>query len=262
MRRISSWLVIAGLILVLGVANYDIWQKQQIVENGQQVLLKLRPVDPRSLMQGDFMRLRYADIVPPGSMPGTTPNLERCTAFLDESKKVAIENSCNEVLVVMFMPDGQRATEFTVGPMERIVTELSFPDDFVYTTCPNGYVSSVPVRTGRRSLISRSQYLCIRPTASTERAGTVVLKLSGNGVGISVRYDDDSPVLGNEARLQYKRILDTGELKFGAESFFFQEGQAQIYQRARYGILRVDEDGASVLVGLADDQQRLITPPQ
>jgi uncharacterized membrane-anchored protein len=262
MRRVSTWLVIAGLILVLGVANYDIWQKQQIVENGQQILLKLRPVDPRSLMQGDFMRLRYADIVLPDSMPGTTPHLERCTAFLEENDKVAIANSCDEAVVVMFMPDGQRATEFTVRPMERLVTELSFPDDFVYTTCPNGYVSSVPVRAGRRSIISRSQYLCIEPTASIERAGTIVLKLGGNGVGTSVRYDDDSRVLGNEVRLQYKRILGTGELTLGAESFFFQEGQAQIYQRARYGVLRVDEDGASVLVGLADDQRQLITPPQ
>jgi len=262
MRRVSTWLVIAGLVLVLGVVNYDIWQKQQVVENGQQILLKLRPVDPRSLMQGDFMRLRYAEIVLPDLVPGTSPHFERCTAFLDENDELVIVNSCDEALVVGFMPYGQRATEFTVRPMERLATELSYADRYVYTTCPIGYVSSVPVRAGRRSLISRSQYLCIKPPTSIERAGTIVLKLDANGVGISVRYDDDSLVLGNEARLQYKRILGTGELTLGAESFFFQEGQAQIYQRARYGVLRVDDDGASVLVGLADDQQRLITPPQ
>ena len=75
------------------------------------------------------------------------------------------------------------------------------------------------------------------------------LKLDGNGVGTSVRYDDDSQVLANELRLQYKRILSTGELTLGAESFFFQEGQAQIYQRARYGVLRVDGTDRDSCIG-------------
>ena len=41
MSRVFTTLVIMGLVLVLGVANYNIGQKQQVVENGQQVLLKL-----------------------------------------------------------------------------------------------------------------------------------------------------------------------------------------------------------------------------
>lgn len=45
--------------LVLMVMNVAIWQKQQILNNGETVLLKLAPVDPRSLMQGDYMLLRY-----------------------------------------------------------------------------------------------------------------------------------------------------------------------------------------------------------
>jgi uncharacterized membrane-anchored protein len=258
MRQVSTWLVITGLVLVLGVANYDIWQKQQVVDNGQQVLLKLRPVDPRSLMQGDFMRLRYPDIALPDFLAGTTPHLERCTLFQDYGNKLVVVNNCDEEVVVMFMPNGQHATEFTVGPMERLETELSWTDGFVFTTCPVGYESSVPVRAGRRELLSRSQYLCVKPTASIERAGTIVLKLDGNGVGTSVRFDDDSPLAANEARLQYKRILGSGEFTLGAESFFFQEGQAEVYERARYGVLRVDKDGASILIGLADDQRRLI----
>lgn len=45
--------------LVLMVMNVAIWQKQQILDNGETVLLKLAPVDPRSLMQGDYMLLSY-----------------------------------------------------------------------------------------------------------------------------------------------------------------------------------------------------------
>ena len=40
----------------LGIANYSIFDKQQLIAEGQPVFVRLRPVDPRSLMQGDFMR--------------------------------------------------------------------------------------------------------------------------------------------------------------------------------------------------------------
>ena len=43
-----------------------------------------------------------------------------------------------------------------------------------------------------------------------------------------------------------------GDLRLGAESFMFQEGDADLYSNARYGELKVDESGASVLIGLAE----------
>ncbi len=60
MRRLA---ILGGLILVLGAANFIILQKQRIVDSARLVLLELRPVDPRSLMQGDYMNLAYADAV-------------------------------------------------------------------------------------------------------------------------------------------------------------------------------------------------------
>ena len=45
---------------VFAVLNYAIFEKEQIRNNGETVYLQLAPVDPRSLMQGDYMRLRYA----------------------------------------------------------------------------------------------------------------------------------------------------------------------------------------------------------
>jgi uncharacterized membrane-anchored protein len=249
-------------MLVLGMANYDIWQKQRVVENGQQILLQLRPVDPRSLIQGDFMQLRYAEHIFPGTLSGMAPHIEKCTIFQDEGYEFVIINSCDETVDVVLMPSGQNASGFRIGPMERLVTGMSYTRSYVFTTCPVGYVSSVPVREGRRSLISRSQYVCLDSTASRKRKGTIVLTLDADGVGTSGRNDDGSPLGRNEARLQYKHILATGDLLLGAESFFFQEGQAEIFQDARYGVLRVDEDGASVLVGLANGERQLITPPQ
>lgn len=53
-------LVIANCLLVLAVVGGAISRTQAVVESGRSVFLKLAPVDPRSLMQGDYMTLRYA----------------------------------------------------------------------------------------------------------------------------------------------------------------------------------------------------------
>jgi uncharacterized membrane-anchored protein len=167
-RRISTWLVILGLVLVLGVANNNIWKKEQVLESGRQILLELRPVDPRSLMQGDYMQLAYAEKV--------------------------------------------------------------FP--------PAATIDSMP------------------------RKGTIVLALGADDVAVFSRLDDGSPLTRNELRLQYKlalQIWGTPSLRIGAESFLFQEGQAAVYANAKYGVLRVDETGGSVLVGLADEARQIIT---
>lgn len=47
-------------LAVLVSINLNISKKQDLIENGDVLLFKLAPVDPRSLMQGDYMRLRFA----------------------------------------------------------------------------------------------------------------------------------------------------------------------------------------------------------
>lgn len=51
---------LAGLLLMLVVVNTGIFQREQIVSHGHTLVLELAPVDPRSLMQGDYMALRFA----------------------------------------------------------------------------------------------------------------------------------------------------------------------------------------------------------
>jgi uncharacterized membrane-anchored protein len=55
-----SVLVFGGLVLVLAVVNALVVDKERVLANGTPVLLELAPVDPRSLIQGDYMRLDYA----------------------------------------------------------------------------------------------------------------------------------------------------------------------------------------------------------
>ena len=52
-------LVLAG-VLVLVVANLAILARERQLAGGTRLILALAPVDPRSLMQGDYMALAYA----------------------------------------------------------------------------------------------------------------------------------------------------------------------------------------------------------
>lgn len=57
----AAQMAIAGCaMLVLIAANAGIWQKEDLIAHGQPVFVELVPVDPRSLMQGDYMRLNFS----------------------------------------------------------------------------------------------------------------------------------------------------------------------------------------------------------
>ncbi|HEY83754.1 MAG TPA: GDYXXLXY domain-containing protein [Chloroflexi bacterium] len=56
-RIIILWLVAALALLVI---NVQAFQRERLAASGQVIFLELAPVDPRSLIQGDYMRLRYA----------------------------------------------------------------------------------------------------------------------------------------------------------------------------------------------------------
>jgi len=156
-------LVLAGLLLVLGVTNMTILEKQRVLGAARLVLLELRPVDPRALMQGDYMALDFADSVSP--------------------------------------PDG----------------DLGAPEQ-----------------------------------------GVAVMALDEASVARLARLDDGTPLAPNEIRFRFVGRFPDGRLDFGTDAFFFQEGEAERYAAARYGMFKVDDAGNAVLVGLADDRARPI----
>ena len=166
MNKLRAALVILGLAAVLAAANVVIVQKQAIVDGGQLIYLPLGPRDPRSLMQGDYMTLRYhRRLLPPAD-------------------------------VLLLAPD----------------------------------------------------------------RGAVVLALDAEGGARFVRLDDGSALQGGEVRLRYKLRGRTREAHYGAGSYFFQEGRAPRFANARFGMLRIDGEGNSVLVGLADEKRATIRP--
>jgi len=54
-----SKIALFSLVIVLGIVNWSIAGKEKHLAEGGVVYLALAPLDPRSLMQGDYMALRF-----------------------------------------------------------------------------------------------------------------------------------------------------------------------------------------------------------
>ena len=58
--RADRLAILAAWLVVVAVVGYTVAGFARTLRDGQLVLLELAPVDPRSLMQGDYMALRFA----------------------------------------------------------------------------------------------------------------------------------------------------------------------------------------------------------
>lgn len=84
-------IVLLGLILVLGAVNYSIYGKERIIADGETIFLELAPVDPRSLMQGDYMALRFrvADAIESARDSGAFGSARRTAPLTLDERGVA-----------------------------------------------------------------------------------------------------------------------------------------------------------------------------
>jgi uncharacterized membrane-anchored protein len=57
MRKLT---VFVTFLIILALLNFTIFKREKHIETGTVVFLPLAPVDPRSLMQGDYMALNFA----------------------------------------------------------------------------------------------------------------------------------------------------------------------------------------------------------
>jgi len=56
---VTRAITVVAAVVVLAAVNYSIVAKERIKTHGERILLELAPVDPRSLMQGDYLALRF-----------------------------------------------------------------------------------------------------------------------------------------------------------------------------------------------------------
>ncbi|WP_128824430.1 MULTISPECIES: GDYXXLXY domain-containing protein [Bacteroidaceae] len=109
-------------------------------------------------------------------------------------------------------------------------------------------------QTGNRSS-SSSDFI----DEQTATRGYAILQTDSNQVDQLIRLQNTlTPLNDNEIAIKYK--IQNRRIFLGAESFFFEEGQATLYQNAMYGGLKVDDKGESLLVGLYDENFQYIQP--
>lgn len=68
-----KWLLWLGLALVLAAVNTTLYQREHLLAHGTVLRLALAPVDPRSLLQGDYMALRFAVAVDAAAVRAAQP---------------------------------------------------------------------------------------------------------------------------------------------------------------------------------------------
>ncbi len=159
MKWSKHWIIPLVAFLVVALMSKSIVDKEKLMANGKEVYFHLAPVDPRSLIQGDYMRLSYA--------------------VLDSVKNK----------------------------------------------------EALPKR------------------------GYCLFYTDSNGIVTSARFQqEDKPIHSGEQLLKY--TTNFNGIQIGAESYFFQEGKADRYNNAAYGLLRVDPQGNSLLVGLCDSTRK------
>lgn len=87
--------------------------------------------------------------------------------------------------------------------------------------------------------------------------GYIVFKTDSLNVAKRIRFQKSKEPL-NEDEMIIRYFCHNREVSIGSESFFFQEGDADIYSRARYGGIKVAKSGESILFGLFDENRNEI----
>lgn len=160
--KLRPLIILINVILIIVVVGMQVISKEKLKNNGDLYLFKLAPVDPRSLMQGDYMELRYQ---------------------ITRAKKI----------------------------------------------------KEIPAR------------------------GYLIFKPDDNLVAQYIRHQKRREPI-NEGEKCIKYFCHRWDVSIGVESFFFQEGYAEVFAEAKYGALRINDKGDKVLVGLYDEELEKIKP--
>jgi len=119
-----------------------------------------------------------------------------------------------------------------------------------------------------RSLI-QGDYMVLRQGISREARdlpdsqkvdtrGEIVLSIDENNVGRAVRFHDGKKLAEDEQLISYRRAQRG--FQFGIESFFFEEGDARVFEAAKFAEVKISKEGESVLVGLRDENHKPLEP--
>lgn len=99
MSKLKLFIISANMVLVLLFFGFNIVKNEKVLSEGETVLLALRPVDPRSLMQGDYMTL-YFEVC--NHIYGLEAELNKfCVVQLDDDRVAHFVSLTNDATVTL-----------------------------------------------------------------------------------------------------------------------------------------------------------------
>ena len=136
------WLVGVFVIALLGAVNYKVQQFEDVLATGKPVVLKIAPVDPRSLMQGDYMVLNYAIL----SEFQQSQFLSESNESLESNESIDAGEANETIGIDESSPSGKKAYILVHLDKNHVATfceeQSEIPTDFKHCT-PNVYL---PIR--------------------------------------------------------------------------------------------------------------------
>lgn len=136
------WLVGVFVIALLGAVNYKVQQFEDVLATGKPVILKIAPVDPRSLMQGDYMVLNYAIL----SEIQQSQFLSESNESLERNESIDAGEANETIGIDESSPSGKKAYILVHLDKNHVATfceeQSEIPTDFKHCT-PNVYL---PIR--------------------------------------------------------------------------------------------------------------------
>ena len=166
MRSSLLWLV---TVVVLVAVNVSIARKEWVIEHGTTMLLELRQHSPRSLIQGDYMALRY-------KLP---PSLDWRDKAVPRDGRVVVRLGPNGVAAVQRF----HSTDRPLAQHERLLRYR---------------------KRGRRIRLGADAFFCQEGRAKryeAARYGELRVDRSGNCVLVGLRDQNREPIRENVAKL-------------------------------------------------------------
>ncbi|MGB6104678.1 MAG: GDYXXLXY domain-containing protein, partial [Pusillimonas sp.] len=158
-----------GLAAVLLTVNGGIYQREQILAQGRQVVLALAPVDPRSLMQGDYMALRFA------AEQETRRLLDQAAPQVAQ----AIEDRRGGWLVLRPDPDGvHHVRAVLASPDQHSDSQSNTQQD------ASGTILEFRLRNGRMRIVTDAWFFPEGQAARYEQARYGEFRVDSRGVGL------------------------------------------------------------------------------
>ena len=205
--------IFAVLVLFLGGYGLSVYRMETVLAEGKTILLALAPVDPRAPLMGDYMALRYV-----------------------------VNSDIRKTL------RGQRAAQGAAQKAAQMSAEKGTPEAGTSGNATNGGGMDSSASSPAASAKCHNTH-----DESRNAEGFAVLRITNDPVPHAasfVRLDDGSPLQADEFLLAYK--LRGYEVLTAAPAFYFEEGTAQQFAGAKFGVFKLAPGGKTLLVGLGD----------